>query len=82
LANKRAITAVFLLSFGVWLFFYIAMPRAPLTAPEIAIVVAVCGGVVLAAQRVIARFGKKAPTHDTPVPDTKPPASDLDNRKG
>ena len=81
MANKHAITAVFLLSLGVWLFFYIAMPRAPLTAGELAVVVAICGAIVLGVQRVIAHFRKKDAPHDAALPDPKPPAAHLDNRK-
>jgi hypothetical protein len=70
--SRGAIFATFLLSLAVWLFFYIATPRAPLNAAEIAVVVAVSGAIVLGAQQAAGRFRKKTPANDNLTANAQP----------
>jgi hypothetical protein len=65
---------VFLLSLAVWVFFYVKTPDAPLGAPEIAIVVALCGAIVLGVQR-ITRTVRKERRHNAKPKEVDGPSS-------
>jgi hypothetical protein len=59
-SSLLTIVAISSLSLAVWVFFYVILPEAPLTAAETTIVVGICAVIVFSVKRIWLRFHKRS----------------------